>query len=388
MNLANQLPTQLCRYDDGRIHSGFVITQKVYADHGIATFPVKIDDANEKTPLVKGWMKVRPQRSAELAQKFPFAVAAGMLLGPRTNDRISRKGEKLPPASGVSEGDVDSRDERILADFLDRHGQTKIIIRSGTGKFKAWYAHNGERRSIRPWPELPIDILGDHGYTVVPPSFNPSAGYRQYEFIQGSLDDIGSLPVMKNLEPQLYRTAKPPRRERAEKAPDSPLIGMVEHDGRNQALFDEIGKRAKKICAEGGTRDRLFEVAMGFNRTCAEPMEVEEVNHVVGRIWKYTTEGHNYFDRHGAFMDDYEVDAMIDGDQDALLLLAYLRVHNGALAKFMITNGLHETFHWREERLVAARNRLVERGHVRQVKKAWSRSPALYRWRGYMGTPK
>ena len=215
--------------------------------------------------------------------------------------------------------------------------------------------------------------------------------FRQYELIQGNLDDIGQLPVMRNLEARLYRVAKEPSRERVKKAniPASPLSGMGEHDGRNNALFHAIGRRARQIYAEGGTRDRLFEVAMSLNQESAEPMAVEEVNTIVGKCGSYTVEGHNYIRQHGAFMQDYEVDALIDRrNQDAFLLLSFLRRHKGPSAEFMITNSLNETFHWREERLVAARNRLVELGHIRLVKKAWSRSPALYKWRGYMGTPK
>ena len=118
-------------------------------------------------------------------------------------------------------------------------------------------------------------------------------------------------------------------------------------------------------------------------------MAVEEVNNIVGQVWQYTVEGHNYIRQRGAFMQDHEVDALIDRrNQDAFLLLAYLRVHQGPSAEFMITNSLNETFCWRVERLVAARNRLIELGYVRLVKPAWSRSPALYKWRGYLGTQK
>lgn len=383
-----ELPRQLCRNPDGTIHSGFVITQRIYADHGISTFPVKIDEANEKKPLVCNWMKVRPQRSAEWAQKFPLAPAAGMLLGPRTNDRISRRGEKLPPASGVSEGDINSRDERVLADFLSRYGQTKIIIRSGSGKFKTWYAHNGERRSIRPWPELPIDILGDNGYTIVPPSFNPCANYQQYEFIQGCLDDIGRLPIMQNLDPALYRTATAPPRKRTNKSDGlaSSLSGMREGDGRNQALFKAIGTYARENFHN--TRDQLFEVAMNYNQACADPLPAEEVNHLVGNVWSYTVDGINTIGRRSAIIPADDIEALISSDQDLLLLLNFFRACQGPSAKFMITNSLHKTFHWREERFVAARNRMIERGYIRQVKKAWSRSPALFEWCGYMGTPK
>ena len=238
-------------------------------------------------------------------------------------------------------------------------------------------------------PELPIDILGG-GFTIVPPSHNLIFG-RQYELIQGKLDDIDQLPVMRNLEARLYRAAKEVSRERTKKAnsPANPLKGMREHDGRNSTLYRAIGRCARQIYAEHGNRDRVFEVAMDLNKESAEPMSTEEVNGVVGNIWLSTTEGRNNIDRRGAFMEDFEIDAMIENDQDVLVLVTFLRRHQGpAAARFMITNSLSETFDWRVERLVAARNRILERGIIRQVKPAWSRSPALYQWRGYMGTPK
>ncbi len=50
--------------------------------------------------------------------------------------------------------DVDSKDERILADALGRHGKRAVIARTGSGKFHFWYKHNGERRRIRFTAEL------------------------------------------------------------------------------------------------------------------------------------------------------------------------------------------------------------------------------------------
>jgi hypothetical protein len=167
---AKELPSQLCRYSDGRIHSGFVIWQHVYADYGIPTFPVDVDEQTKK-PMVRGWTKVGPYLSAQWGQVSPFAPAVGLLLGSKQRDA-----EALPPASGIAELDVDTPDERVLADALDRHGHTPIIIRTASTKHKLWYRHNGEGRRIRPWPDLPIDVLGA-GFTVAPPSFN--ASYKQ-----------------------------------------------------------------------------------------------------------------------------------------------------------------------------------------------------------------
>jgi hypothetical protein len=375
-----RLPTQLCRFDDGRIHSGFVIWQHVYADYGIPTFPVKIGE-DEKKPLVRGWTKVWPDLSAKWAQQFPFAPTFGLVLGPK-QWHTDRQGERLPPASGIAELDVDSRDERILADALIRHGYTPIVIRTASGKFKLWYQHNGERRRIRPWPDLPIDVLGG-GYTVGPPSFSPYLDYQQYEFIQGGLDDLDRLPVMQNLEPELYATYSERGRPTSSSKATSPLRGMREGDGRNEALRNAIAPLAREIHAVGGTRDALLDVALSLNADCLEPMSAPEVSKIVDSVWKWTIEGHNHIGQRGAFVQDYEVDNMIGDDNDALMLLLFLRRHQGPDATFWITNGLAETFGWRRQRLANARKRLIERGLVqpmRQIGGTWPGHAAEYRW--------
>jgi Bifunctional DNA primase/polymerase, N-terminal len=381
---AKQLPTQLCRFEDGRIHSGFVISQHIYdADYGIPTFPVKIEEDGRKTPMVRGWTKVWPDLSAKWAQQFPFAPAFGLVLGPK-KWRTDRHGKRLPPASGIAELDIDTTDERVLADALIRHGYTPIIIRTASRKFKLWYRHNGEKRLTRgrkieawPFPGLLIDLLGG-GYTVAPPSFNPYLDYAQYEFIEGGLDDLDRLPVMVNLEPKLYAA----HGTAIEKAlSDNPLRGMRNHDGRNEALRDAIAIPAREIHAVGGTSDALLDVALSLNADCLEPMSTPEVSTIVGSTWKWTIEGHNHAGRKVCIMQQADInDLILSGEHDAFLLLAFLRAHQGPSATFMVANGLAPEFGWGVARLTAARNRLMDLGYIRLVKPAWSRSAALYQW--------
>ena len=96
--------------------------------------------------------------------------------------------------------DVDTTDERVLSDAMNRHGQTPIVVRSGSGKFHALYRHNNERRSVRAWEGLPIDLLGA-GLAIAPPSL---VAKGQYQIIQGRLDDLDRLPIMCELEDRLY----------------------------------------------------------------------------------------------------------------------------------------------------------------------------------------
>ena len=124
--------------------------------------------------------------------------------------------------SGITVLDWDSTDERGFADALNRHGKTPIIARSGSGHFQAWYRHAGERRLTRPRRDVPLDILGG-GYVVAPPSWVERG---QYQFLEGSLDDLANLPKLLDAP-----SAIPPD-----------WRSMRDGDGRNAALFRQIGR--------------------------------------------------------------------------------------------------------------------------------------------------
>src|SRR5262249_7329460 len=176
--------------------------QADYAAHGVATFPV---DAN-KRPMVSRYSKFGLVGSAKIAGKFANAPAIGFMCGKR---------------SGVTVLDVDTTDERVLADAVERHGRTPIIARSGSGHYQAWYRHAGERRLIRPRRDVPIDILGG-GFVVAPPSRTAKGGYQ---FIQGSLDDLDSLPTLSDAPSAIPADARPD------------WGTMRDGHGRNDALF-------------------------------------------------------------------------------------------------------------------------------------------------------
>lgn len=113
----------------------FTQWQPVYAEHNIPTFPCKPD----KRPAVTNYRRFGLPASSQIALHSE-ADALGFMCGTR---------------SRITMLDVDTTDERILADALDRHGRTPIIARTASGKFHAPYRHNGERRWIRPRRDVP-----------------------------------------------------------------------------------------------------------------------------------------------------------------------------------------------------------------------------------------
>jgi hypothetical protein len=253
--------------------------------------------------------------------------------------------------------DVDTTDERILADALTRHGK---ISRSARGRYHAWYRHNGERRWIRPRRDVPIDILGG-GYVVAPPS-RVEAG--QYQFVQGSPDDLDSLPVLHNLAQGL-----------SAEAIATDFANMREGDGRNTALFRQMMREAKQV----DDYEQLLDRAMTVNDSMEQPMEQQEVARIASNVWGYTERGQNRFGQHGAWFPLDEVEKFYS-EPDDFFLLGFLRSHDHPDSIFMVANGLAERFGWWRQRLAAARRRLIRGGYLKVVRLAGQQTPALYRW--------
>jgi len=318
--------------------------QPEYGQRGIATFPVRIIDGQKK-PVIRGWQRVGLPGSAELAQKFSDADAFGFCPGQR---------------SRITVLDVDTSDERVLADALVQHGQTPIVVRSGSGNHQAWYRNNGERRLIRPFEGKPIDVLGG-GFVIAPPS---KGAKSSYQFIEGGLADIDSLPIMRGPVVSPAQTVEP-----------------VSTGARNGALF--------KWCMRQGHHcddfDALLDVARTRNEEFSPPLTDDEVVKVAKSAWGYTERGENRFGTPGAFFPLAEANHLIATDQDAFVLLAFLRANNGPGRTFMVTNTLSKTFGWTIKRLAEARKSLRLYSYIEQVKRASTGRPALYRWKSKGG---
>jgi hypothetical protein len=350
VNIIERLPDASTKFVPPGI---FAKWQPEYAEHGIATFPVRIGEV--KKPAVKNYLKIGKVASAAFAKRFGESAAFGFACKPNR----------------ITVLDVDSADESILADALDKHGQTPIIVRSGSGHFHAWFKRNGEGRHIRPWDGLPIDVLGG-GYVVAPPSH---AAKGTYEFLQGSLDDLTSLPTLRNVN-NLIKVPKHPL-----VGPEVPLTDwteMAEGDGRNNTLFRELGHKAHHVA---GFEDLLL-YARTRNAEFGEPMPDTEVVRIAGNIWGYECAGTNWC---GAGRDrQKEVDSFMS-DPDGFFLLSYLRSHQGADATFMVANGLAAKFGWDRKRFARSRRRLVDAGYVVQVRWPTQGRPALFRWPNRLG---
>lgn len=332
----------------------FAKWQAEYSRHGIATFPVRIE-GKDKRPAVKGYLRVGKNASRQFAEKFGESDAFGFALKP----------------SRITVLDVDTPDERVLADAMARHGRSPLIVRSVSGNYQAWYRHNGEKRLVRPWRDVPIDVLG-HGYVVAPPSRSDRGAYQ---IIEGSLDDLDRLPRLQNLslssndsdaELSAIQTQMPTER--------------IGEGKRNRALFDFCMRTA----LECGDHAELLELARLYaDQTFTPNLPGAEIVQTAESAWRYTEQGKNRYGGRRIEIDHKVIDGLMMAHPDAYILLTLLRRHHWA-RDFVVANGMAPTMPgggWPVKRLAAARKVLEEGGYIKKIRGHSSKAgPALYCW--------
>jgi bifunctional DNA primase/polymerase-like protein len=310
--------------------------QPTYAAHGIATFPVRVSH-DGKVPMVKHYAKFGLRGSSEITRKFPDATALGFMAGQRT---------------GITVVDVDTPDQRVLIDALDRHGTTPVIVRSGRGHHQAWYRNNGEERQIRPEPDRPIDILGG-GVIVAPPSHGIKG---DYQFIEGGLDDLDRLPILRGIEIE---------------TPIAPALVVptraVTKGIRNKSLFAHCMREAHH-CDDFGA---LLDVAHTRNAEFLPPLSEAKVLRTAKSVWGYTERGENRFGQRGAWLAQSNV-TTLTRDPALCALIVWLKAANGPDAEFLVANGLcaPKYLNWPIYQLRSARRRAIESGKSATKRKA------------------
>ena len=187
--------------------------------------------------------------------------------------------------------------------------------------------------------------------------------------MQGDLDDLLRLTFMQLPEPPA--SAEPPEVQSTTAITPS----TITEGRRNTELWRFCMRQAMTVASFA----ELLEHARKFNEECAPPLEEKEMANTAESAWSYTERGLNRFGQHGAWLAIDEIATMAH-DQDALVLLAFLRAHNGPWANFMCANGLAKTFGWPRVRMAQARSRLIELGRLKPVRQAGRGHSALFRW--------
>ena len=316
----------------GRLIMGggaFAEWQPRYAEVGIATFPV-----DGKAPSVTRLPRSQAGRQPEARRPVPRCEAFGLALKP----------------SSITVVDVDTPDERVLADALARHGETPFIVRSGSGHFQAWYRRQNEGRRVRPDRAAPIDILGD-GFVVAPPSVGEKGPYRDH-------------PGLPCRPPYAAAAAEP--------APAARAGGMRSRGPRNDTLWRHCMQQAHH-CDDF---EALLDVARTANESYLPPLTEAEVVKTARSAWGYTSAGENRFGRGRIVLGTHdEVDDLLDRNPDAFILLTILRRHHWG-RDFVVANAMAEQHAGRwlvAEAVRSARaTALLELGRIVGVRKASS----------------
>lgn len=310
-----------------------------YQDHGLAVFPTGGKDG--KRPLIKNYARLGVRGSRELAARRKFEGAnVGLCTGARSRLTVL---------------DVDDTDEATFAGALDRFGDTPIKIRTGSGKFQAWYSHNGERRRIRPFNGEAIDILGG-GLCIAPPSVRPDLDNGAYAFLDGGLDDLDHLPALKGME-------TPPEARR------DPVVGQVNEGRRNTVLFGLL----LRDLALGFRPDELVLRAAAWNETaCNLPLPEDEVARTVTSAIQKHIAGENWVGQKSHVNFSATVLETFQGNADAFMLWSRVRVsHQGTHPDFALSPEAMKAAAifpgWGVKLYRAAVKSCVFLGHIEQV---------------------
>ncbi len=329
--------------------------QPIYAAKGILTFPM-----NDKRPAVKGYQKVTASASACYVAKFSDANAMAFLAG---------------PSSKITVIDIDSADQAIWTDTIDRHGDTPIKVGTPSGGLHLWYLNAGEPRKIREDSDLPIDLLGN-GVVVAPPSISSKG---TYQFLQGGLDDLQKLKPAANVNWPAMAVGLEAHRG---------LIAVNQskaREGRNSRLFRFLMRHAAHL----DNLNDLDQIAWDFvinqtDRNAGHSFTDAEVRATIDSVKKITMEGRNRFGgKPHTIMLNATRDILHELGPDAMFLHSYIQRMNADHDPFLIANGLclhMPDGEWARKRFTAARKVLEEAGLIVLVKPATRHEPALYSW--------
>lgn len=318
-----------------------------YAERGVAVFPVDVD---AKKPLVTNYGRAGVRASARWAERFADADGLGIHMG----------------CNALTIIDVDTTDERVFCDAMDRHGPSPFVVQTQSGGWQAYYANNGEKRQTRAWPS--IDLLGN-GQAVAAPSRGRKGAYR---VIAGDLDDLLDLPTLRDIPAGLYR----PKAANDPKSSTGPAVGQ-----RNQFLFDALRYQGQRM----STYEQLEASAMMLNQTFAEPLTAAGVVNTALQIWKYKTEGRLFVS--GCESTSVFPDSLIDQCLDnceAIALLHKLRKlhahHKGRSFELPAATG-NRIMGWSRGKYMRARNHLVAIGRLELVQEGskGKRTPTIAR---------
>jgi len=266
-----------------------------YNELGLNVLPIKIGD---KKPSIK-WACFQDKRqSAKTIKKLESQFSEGNIA--LLTGKVSKVTVVDDDNSGMS-----------LKELFMMFGRTPYVVKTPSGGWHLYYRYNGEGCKQRV-NGLPIDIRGQGGYVVAPPSFNPKYG-RSYEVVRGVLSDLASLPAMN--EGAVTAPAQTPSH--------TVTCEGIKEGGRNEALFYYL----KSIALDVESEEDLLEMAHTFNKEqCVPALADDEVVSTAKKVWQYKQE-HRLINKGegGVFISKKDIEEL---GSSVLHLLAFLKMHH------------------------------------------------------------
>lgn len=323
---------------------------------GLFPIPCGGDDGKQPTGI-KGWQRMkRPPRMVieRLAVKHA-ALNVGAVMGAESRCTVI---------------DVD---EPAHVDLVhERFGDSPLITRTPRGGVHLWYRHDGEGCGDLRGEGLNVDVKGQGGQVIVPPSYNRVNG-RPYEFMRGSWDDLARLPKIRGGGPMLGKRLEP--------APTTGIVvpvATIAEGKRNNTLFKKLLREAKTAASQHDLLERAYELNAA---SCNPPLPTEEVGRIATRVWTMQAEGQNWSGKEQrVFSYKREVEALAAQPHggDAFLMLAALKLAHEAHGKpFAIAPkamSRARVLPWSVERLRKARDTLQAAGCVRLMRRGGRRA--------------
>lgn len=301
-----------------------------------------------KRPLVKNWHRPSVLRAVARQRQSSFSTAnVGLLTG-----RTSR-------LTVVDIDDDDKVDEvfRLL-------GQSALTVDTPNG-LHAYFSFAGEISENALIPG--VDIRGEHGFVVIPPSVRPSGDPAnpstsgQYRLRKAEWDAIFDCRPIPQGGLDLLRARYPV---------DSPVVDRVGQLSGSGALQDALWRYAMSVATTVSDVEELVDLVSAKALDLGNAISGAEATKVAARALLMTEQGRNYFagDRNPIHV----AGEIMRVAPDAALLYVGLRNAHGntskpfaiacrAMAEAEVLKG------WKEGRIRKARNTLIDFGFLRCV---------------------
>ena len=259
------------------VMGAFACSSVMLAKSGVATIPICPNGT--KRPLIKGWAKwsdPKPGLTHQLAVKFPEANI-GVLTGEISNLFVVDIDTRHPTSGKLNSVQLNE----LVAQMIDRFGDTEIIVGTPSGGVHLYYKSNNEKSGNLRHESLPVDYKGSGGFVLAPPSDSPGIG--RYFFRKGGFAKIDSL---RTINPGALKKRTCTHQGKVE------ALHRIPVGGRWFALRRELIRVAPNI----STRPALLDYAASYAHSHLEldeanPVTQTEINRTSEWVWRLKING-------------------------------------------------------------------------------------------------